>query len=112
MKKITSLILVVGLVVAVFAACSKKTEDRTNEIVGTWKTESDFDEVVLAGEYVFNSDGTGSVNSEKIKWSVYDENLYIEKDGISPHYYEFSIKNGVLTLEKTDGSKAEFSKVE
>lgn len=115
MKKITALLLVIGLVATFFCACSKETEDES-VFVGTWTCNGELDDVVVVGEYVFNADGTGTAPYEEdneIKWFVYEDKLYIEKKDHPAYYYRATVKDDTFTLKKGDNGveEVQFTKV-
>lgn len=76
MKKIVAFLLLVVMCFAL-VACGDKDEGEAisaeeSAIVGTWETKS-----FPYGDYifVFNEDGTGSINKYEIRWK-YDAELY------------------------------------
>lgn len=112
MKKALSLFLVLVFAVGVFSACSENKSE-SKGISGTWKCDADLDSVIIKGTYVFNEDGTGTApktDTSEFAWSVYDGKIYVERKDVSPHYYEFKLKDNTMILVSADGKEAVFTK--
>ncbi len=110
MKKLLSLALVLVVIVSAFAACGTPIEEK---IAGKWTYNETVLGIVTERTYVFNADGTGTAPGEitgdliplEMKWSVYEEQLSIEKPlGADPISYKFELKGDTLTLTRTDGT--------
>lgn len=109
MKKVLCLSLVLLVLVTAFAACTPVEE----QILGKWTYNETILGVVTERTYVFNADGTGTAPGEltgdliplEMKWSIYEDQLTIEKSiSKDPISYKFTIKGDTLTLTKADGS--------
>lgn len=109
MKKALSITLILVLFVAVFAGCTPVEE----KIVGKWTYTETVLGVVTERTYVFNADGTGTAPGEitgdliplEMKWSVYENQITIEKSITKdPVIYTFELKGDTLTLTKADGT--------
>lgn len=113
MKKALAVFFILIFAFGAFTACSEKGKQDNDGIAGEWKCDTDLDKVIIKGTYVFNEDGTGTApetDTAEIKWSVYDGKIYIERTGSSPYYYDYKLKGDTLTLIKSDGSKAVFTR--
>lgn len=109
MKKILSVALIVLVLVTAFSACTPVEE----KIAGKWTYTETVLGIVTERTYVFNADGTGTAPGEltgdliplEMKWSVYEDNLAIEKTvNQAPVVYKYELKGDTLTLTKADGS--------
>ncbi|NLL90929.1 MAG: hypothetical protein GX222_00730 [Ruminococcaceae bacterium] len=102
MKKIIAVALI-ALLVFSLAACGKKVDEKTKELVGKWESTEEFFEEV----YEFKSNGEGSnenaIFSYDFKFEVKDGklNIYQKIFGMysdEPMTYDYSIDGDVLTL--------------
>ncbi len=110
MKKVLSIALILVVLVCAFSACGTPVEEK---IAGKWTYNETVLGIVTERTYVFNADGTGTAPGEltgdliplEMRWSVYENNITIEKnigrEGIS---YTFELKGDTLTLTKADGT--------
>lgn len=99
--KIVAIIIVLVLGTFLMAGCGKSNEKKN--IIGTWKKGE--------GEYVFNEDGTAIMNQRMAKYSMQDNNLYIEYEGITKTYkFTVKIDNNKMILTAEDGSTSEYTK--
>lgn len=123
MKKIVALGLVLIMVLAL-AACG--SDEKKNELVGTWVLDGDWvikqaaaeagmteeaikgllgdslNEMLNAVTFTFKSDGTGSVtmdgDKESFKYTAKDGKLTLTSSEGDTESTNYSVKNGKLTL--------------
>lgn len=116
MKKILSVVLILVIAVTVFASCQSPEES----IVGTWTYNETVLGIVTERTYVFNADHTGTAPGEitgdliplEMRWSIYEQQLSIEKPlGSNPHTYTFDVSGDTLTLTKADGTVITMTRV-
>ena len=110
MKKVLSIALVLTVLVCAFSACGTPIEEK---IAGKWTYNETILGIVTERTYVFNADGTGTAPGEltgdlvplEMKWSIYEDQLTIEKSiSKDPISYKFALKGDTLTLTKADGT--------
>lgn len=116
MKKILSVVLILVIAVTAFAACQPAEE----RIVGTWTYKETVLGIVTERTYVFNADHTGTAPGDltgdliplEMKWSIFEDQLSIEKTlGSNPVTYTFDVSGDTLTLTKADGTVITMTRV-
>ena len=106
MKRIFAVLLLVGFCSFVLTGCGESS------IVGTWKTESGYDDLVYTDTVTFNEDGTGVLThadstalddrTYTLTWTQADgDNYYIEINNRSSFLVE--IKGRKFTVGEHQG---------
>ena len=111
-KTLLIIIAIVGLVT--LTGCNKttktKTNNKTNEIVGSWKYQGSGDYI-----YTFKEDGTGTykVGSTTMEFTYKTEGKKLSityKGNTEPFETEYSIKNNVLNVVDSLGNDTLYNK--
>lgn len=117
MKKVLSIALIFVVIFSAFSACGTPIEEK---IAGKWTYNETVLGIVTERTYVFNADGTGTAPGEltgdlvplEMKWSIYEDQLTIEKSiSKDPIIYNFELKGDTLTLTKADGTAITMTRV-
>lgn len=75
------------------------TNVQQNKIHGTWKARLDGAEMIL----VLNADGSGSIDGDKIKYTIQDSKIIVTIISESEtHSYDYTLQNNSLTISGGD----------